>query len=181
MKLTLTNFVLFQIGWFACVLGSAYSYPLLGTLIAILIVSYHILRSAQPGQEVWLVMLAIGIGGSWDSLLVWMQWITYNNGMWAENMAPYWIVALWALFATTLNVSLRWMKGRWFLAVLSGAIAGPLAYYGGHRLGAVYFPDISTAMIALSLGWAVFMPLLLLISQRLDGYAYLSLPKKVSV
>jgi hypothetical protein len=180
MLLPVTNFVLFQIGWFACVLGSAYSYPWLGTLTAILIVTYHVLRSKYQGQEFMLIILAIAIGGSWDSFLVWVQWIDYNNGMWSENLAPHWIVALWALFATTLNVSLRWMKGRWLIAVLSGALAGPLAYYAGYRLGAVNFPDMITALFALGIGWAVFMPLLLLLSQRLDGYSYLSEPQKVT-
>ena len=181
MLLPVTNFILFQIGWFACVLGSAYSYPLLGTLTAILVVTFHVLRSKYPGQEVMLIMLAIAIGGSWDSFLVWMQWIDYNNGMWSESMAPHWIVALWALFATTLNVSLRWMKGRWLIAILSGALAGPLAYYAGYRLGAVIFPDMNTALLALGMGWAVFMPLLLLLSQRLDGYSHLSEPQKVTL
>lgn len=181
MILPLTNFLLFQIGWFACVLGSVYSFPWLGTLTATLIVGYHIYRSQYPEREIWLVIVAIIIGGSWDSLLVWMQLISYNNGMWSANLAPHWIIALWALFATTLNVSLRWMKGRWLIAVLSGLIAGPLAYYAGHRLGAVNFSDISTALAALAIGWSVFMPLLLMLSQRLDGYSYLSEPRKVTI
>lgn len=181
MKMTLINFVLFQIGWFACVLGSAYSYPWLGTSIAILIISYHVLLSKFPAREIWLIIFAILIGGIWDSLLVWMQLISYNNGMWSQNLAPHWIIALWALFATTLNVSLRWMKGKWLIAVIAGAIAGPLAYYAGHRLGAVYFSDTSTALIYLGVGWAVFMPLLLLVSQRLDGYAHLSKPQRIEL
>lgn len=181
MLLSLSNFVLFQIGWFACVLGSAYAYPWPGTLIAILIIGIHLLRARFPEQEAGLILVATGVGGLWDSLLVCMQWVSYNNGMWAEHLAPYWILALWALFATTLNVSLRWMKGRWLLAMMSGAVAGPLAYYAGHRLGAVNFSDISTAMIALSIGWAVFTPLLIAFSQRLDGYGHLSRPDKVFV
>ena len=78
---------------------------------------------------------------------------------------------MWALFATILNVSLRWLKGRWAVAALAGAVAGPLAYYGGSRLGALQFGNEGVALIALSLGWAVFTPLLMALSERYDGYA----------
>lgn len=178
MLLTLTNFILFQIGWFACVLGSTYSYPWLGTLIAALIVMLHVYRSKFPELEVWLIIAAIFVGAIWDSFLVWMQLISYNNGMLSENLAPYWIIALWALFATTLNVSLRWMKGRWIIAAVSGAVAGPLAYYAGHRLGAVNFTDMNMALLYLAIGWSFFVPLLLFLAKRLDGYVHLSVPVK---
>jgi hypothetical protein len=173
MPVLLTNFILFQIGWFACVLGGANSLPWLGTLIACMIVTYHVYRSNQPDRELLLIVLAIIIGLVWDSLLVWMQLLSYASGMWSENLAPHWIIALWALFATTLNVSLNWLKGRWVIAVISGAIAGPLAYYAGHRLGAVFFSDTSTALLYLGAGWAVFVPVLVWLAQRLDGYDHL--------
>jgi hypothetical protein len=171
MPLPIVNFLLFQVGWFACVLGGAYSWPWLGTFVAIFIVGFHVFYSTYPGREIWLILFAVVIGAAWDSLLVWLQWITYASGMWSTNLAPHWIIALWALFATTLNVSLRWMKRRLVIAVLSGAIAGPLAYYAGFRLGAVNFTDTSRALVALSIGWAVLMPAMLIVANRLDGYA----------
>ena len=85
--------------------------------------------------------------------------------------APYWIVAMWALFATTVNLSLRWLKGRLWLALILGAIGGPLAYFAGYRFGAVTFLESTTALILLSLGWALWTPLLVLASGRYDGYA----------
>ena len=170
MQTKVVNFVLFQIGWFACVLGGAYLYPLAGTLIAILIVAFHIKHSIKPQHELILILMAVLIGTVWDSLLVAMDLLSYTSGIVVDDMAPYWIIALWALFATTLNVSLGWLKGQWVIAVLSGAIAGPLAYYAGHRLGAVVFNDMHTALIMLGMGWSVFVPLLLWLAQRYDGY-----------
>jgi len=179
MSLKLINFILFQIGWFACVVGSAYSFPWQGTVVAIMIVVFHIFKSRNPFLEFSLVFCAILIGAAWDSLLVWMQLLTYTSGMWSPVIAPYWIIALWALFATTLNVSLRWMKGRWLIAAIAGAIAGPLAYYGGFKLGAVNFIDMDYALLLLGIGWALFTPILFLLAQRFDGYAYLSRPERV--
>jgi hypothetical protein len=78
---------------------------------------------------------------------------------------------MWGLFATILNVSLRWLRGRWLIAALAGSIGGPLAYYGGHRLGALEFGNQSAALIALAIGWAVITPTLMALATRFDGYA----------
>jgi len=86
-----------------------------------------------------------------------------------DAMAPPWILGLWALFATTLNVSLNWLKGRWLVAALLGGIAGPLSYWAGARLGAVVLVEPVPALVALSIGWAILMPLLMALARRYDG------------
>jgi hypothetical protein len=103
--------------------------------------------------------------------LVALHWLDFRSGYLIDGMAPHLILALWALFAITLNLSLAWLKSRLPVAVLIGAIAGPLAYWGGARLGAVVFLEPLPAMIALSLGWALFTPLLALLARRFDGIA----------
>jgi hypothetical protein len=170
MKNNFINFVLFQIGWFACVMSGAQGHPWIGVLIAAAVIGWHLWKAPAPGAEVKLMLLAVIIGSVWDSLLVWQGWLAYSSGMWLPFAAPYWIIVMWALFATTLNVSLRWMKGRWVIAVLFGAIGGPLAYYAGQRLVAVEFVQVESAFVALLLGWSLLTPLLMYMSQRLDGY-----------
>lgn len=174
MTPVLINFVIFQVGWFACVLGGAYQLPWFGTLLVSIIITFHLLRASQPRAELYLILFAIGIGSLWDSFLVFQGWLEYPSGTLLTNTAPHWILALWGVFATTLNVSLRWLKGRWLIAILSGAIAGPLAYYGGAQLGGVVFTDELTALTALSLGWAILMPTLMALSLRLDGFPNLT-------
>ena len=166
----LINFVAFQIGWFACVLGGAHQLPWFGTLLVGIIIAIHLSRASKPRAELFLILIAIAIGSIWDSFLVWNGWLEYPSGTLFPNTAPHWILAMWGVFATTLNLSLRWLKGRWLVAILAGAIAGPLAYYAGSRLGGVIFIDQPGALVALSLGWAVLMPFLVLLSQRLDGF-----------
>ena len=75
---------------------------------------------------------------------------------------------MWALFATTINISMAWIKGRWLLAVVMGAVFGPMAFIAGEKLGAVEFLDSTRALIALSFGWAILMPLILWISDRIN-------------
>jgi len=176
----LVNFVAFQAGWFACVLGGAYQLPWLGTLLVSVIIALHLSRASLPRTELLLILIAIAIGSVWDSFLVWRGWLEYPSGTLIPNTAPHWILAMWGVFATTLNLSLRWLKGRWLIASLTGAIAGPLAYYAGARLGGVIFTDSAIALIALSLGWAVLMPLLVMLSQRLDGFPNLVTARSVT-
>ena len=171
MGLILTNLVLFQVGWFACVLSGAAQRPWIGALIATIIVLVHLLRANAGEAELKLVLIAVVIGTVWDSILVWQDWLRYSSGILFPNTAPYWIILMWALFATILNVSLRWLRGRWLIAALAGAVGGPLAYYGGHRLGALQFGNESVALMALAIGWAIFTPVLMALSARFDGYA----------
>jgi hypothetical protein len=170
-KMIVSNFVLFQIGWFACVWSAAEHRPWFGVLVTTAVVVGHVLRAPKPKAELKLALLSLGLGLVFDSLLVWQGWLQYSSGIVLPNVAPYWIVALWGLFATLLNVSLRWMRGRWVLAVLFGAAGGPAAYYGGLRLGALEFINMPAGLLALAIGWAVLTPVLLMLSARFDGYA----------
>jgi Protein of unknown function (DUF2878) len=165
------NFSLFQVGWFACVLGAAYGSPWIGTAAAAGIVTWHLANAEQPAQEAKLIAMALLIGALWDSLLIALGWIAYPAGTLVAGAAPHWILALWALFATSLNVSMRWLKQRLLNAMLLGAIFGPLSYWGGLRLGAVQFIEPLRLAIALALGWSLIMPALMLLSRRYDGIA----------
>jgi hypothetical protein len=167
----LSNFLLFQIGWFSCVWSAAADRPWIGVLVAVGVVAVHLLRAPAPKKEFQLIILALGIGLLFDSLLVVQGWLKYSSGNVAPQLAPYWIVALWGLFATMLNVSLRWMRGRWITAAVFGALGGPAAYYGGLRLGALQFGNMEAGLAALAIGWAVLTPLLLALSVRFDGQA----------
>ena len=165
----LLNFGMFKIGWLSSVIGGAQQLPWLGPLAMLLIVAVHLYRAEQPERELVLVLSCGFIGALFDSVLVAMGWVTYPSGLFAESMAPYWIISMWMLFATTLNVSLRWMRGRYFLALVMGAVAGPLAYIGGSKLGGILFLDRTAGLAALSIGWGLMMPVLVMLAERLDG------------
>lgn len=169
MMRTLVNFVAFQLGWFAVVLGAANAAAWLGLLVVGLVIALHLVLAEQPGKESRLIVLAMLMGLVFDSLLVNSGWLRYASPGPIAGLAPYWILAMWALFATTLNVSMGWLKGKPGLAVLLGAVFGPLSYMAGQRLGALEFVDFRPGMLALVLVWALAMPLLMLAAARLDG------------
>lgn len=169
------NFVLFQIGWFACVIGAAKQMPWLGVAVVIAIFIWHLTQAKLAKKEVQLLFITLVIGGTFDQIMLNHQLISYQAHGWSDAIVPVWILALWAEFVTVLNVSLRWMKElktlvRWIVSILFGAIGGPLAYIGAEKLGAVTLNNLPISYIALGVGWAILTPLLLKLSEKLDGF-----------
>ena len=134
------------------------------------IVAVHLIRANDSKPELVLIIIAMLIGTVWDSGLMMAGLFEFSNGVVVPAVIPLWLVAMWALFATTLNVSMKWMKGKYLIAAIIGAIGGPLAYYAGHRLGAVEFTDAATVLPLIAVGWSIIMPALMALSDRFNGY-----------
>jgi hypothetical protein len=174
MNSKLLNFLFFQTGWMACVLGAANGMPWLGLIAVGVAAIVHFKMASNARQEGCLMLLAVLIGLIFDSLLVGSGWVAYPNGMVVAGVAPYWILALWALFATTMNVSMSWIKTNVGVAALLGAIGGPLSYMAGQRLGGLQFVDYTAGIIALALIWAIATPLLVVAARRYNGFRAVS-------
>jgi hypothetical protein len=162
------NFIGFQIGWFVCVIGAAQEQALLAVIGALVIVVFHLLRN-NSYSELYIILAAMLIGFIWESLLLTSGWLSYDLVGESSLFAPIWLVAMWALFATTINLSMAWLKNRWLLASVMGALFGPLAFVAGEKLGAVQLIDRPLALLALALGWACLMPLMLWLA---DAFKY---------
>lgn len=158
----IVNFVAFQLGWFACVLGAANDLSLWGSVVAMLLVATHVALHRPRIVDVQLVLAASLFGWTAESLQHWAGVTSFDDGgpwLWS---CPLWMVMLWSLFGTTLNSSLAWLRSRRWLSALLGAVAGPIAYFGGERLGALRLagdPVAATASVALV--YSVAMPTLL--------------------
>lgn len=164
------NFVLFQLAWFACVVGAAKQTPWLGVAAALACVAWHLHTAKKINAELILLGIALLVGGLFDQFLLSSKLLTYQAHGWNSALVPIWILALWAIFVTTLNVSLRWMRGRWLIAISFGLIGGPLAYLGAQKLGAVTLNANPNSYIALAIGWACLTPLFVKLSQQFDGF-----------
>jgi len=166
----IVKFIVFQIGWFAAVLGGAHDYVFGGSLLVAAIVAVHIWQASIPSREVLLILFTTLIGTIWDSALVALNVIQYPHGIFISGVAPIWIIAVWALFATAFNTTLTYFKHRYVFASLFGAIGAPLSFLAGMRLGALQFPNQTMALIVIGAGWATMMPMLMKLAQRYDGY-----------
>jgi hypothetical protein len=165
----LLNAVLLYAGWFAVVLGAAKGHAAWGAAAAAVIVGWHLAIVARPAVEAQLVAAVLLLGLVFDSLALQTGWVGYVTGEGVGSLVPYWMLALWGLFATALNVPLRWLKGRWVLAAVLGAVSGPLSYVAGVKLGAASFADTTAAIGMLAIGWAAAMPALVALGVRFDG------------
>ncbi len=155
------NFVLFQAGWFACVLGAANQqvlWPVIGTLAYI---AFHVWRSPSPKTEFSLLLKALAFGLVADTLIMYSGCLDFGNAWPSPYLSPLWMWALWILVATTINGSLSWLRGRPILAAVLGGICGPMSYEAGIRMGAGGWGSGGqiTGFILVGVVWAVAIPL----------------------
>jgi len=164
------NIVAYQCAWFACILGAAAQRPGLGMAVALAVVLWHLGSAPEPRRELRLIGIAVLLGLAFESLLVASGWVHMEPGVLFGSITPLWMVALWAAFATTLNVALRGLRHRYLLCAALGAVGAPLAYYAGARLGALHWVNEVPALLVIALGWAVLTPVLMKSAQRFDGF-----------
>lgn len=160
----LANLIAFQAGWLTTVLGAAHGLPWLGPVAVLGVIGLHLASTLQRRTELRLLLAALIVGLLFEHALLHAGLVGYAGD---PPWVPSWMLALWPLFATTLNVSLAWFQPRLALAALAGAVAGPLAYAGGEALGAIelYGP----ALWVLAAGWALAFPLLLAVARLGDS------------
>lgn len=160
--LALIHAALFQLVWFACVLGRGW----LGPLVAgFALVTYAFLF--RPKRRAWLFVLSVAaIGVIVDGSLRWLGVLQFLEE--PLFVLPAWIVAIWLLFATTPLGCLGWLGGRGLMTSLAGGIAGAATYLAGVKLGAVTF-GIATplALLVIFLLWAGLLPLFFGLAARL--------------
>lgn len=165
------NFALSQTAWFAAVLGAAHGFPLAGTAVAMAVIGWHLAVSARPSREARLVLLVALVGFAAETVVVSLGNVVYPSGQPDPRLAPYWIVALWALLGIALNVTLRWLRHRPWLAASLGAVAGPASFASGVRLGGAQFVHATAALVTLACIWAILLPLVVRLSIHFDGVA----------
>jgi hypothetical protein len=158
MKRKVVNFALFYAGWFATVQLRDWR-----SLVAVAVaVGVHLAISRSRAEDARTIGWAVLIGTAADTLLERTGLLRYEGGPRLLFFCPLWIAGLWAMFATTLNSSLGWLKGRPVAGALLGAIGGPLSYYTAARFGAV---DIGTpGLVAVGVEYAILVPILLMVA-----------------
>lgn len=171
-RLLVSNFVLFQLCWFACVLGAAYQQPWLAFGLVVVVVGWQSWCATLPKQALLLILVVTVAGGALDQVMLNHRWVLYQAHGWSDRIVPIWILGLWMSFASTLNVSLRWIRPYPMTALLFGAIGGPLAYWAAQKLGAVVLPRMSVSVLTLGIGWGAMMLFLIKVAKRYDGYAH---------
>jgi hypothetical protein len=165
------NVVAYQCAWFACVLGAAAQHPAIGMIMVAGVIAWHLRSAPEPRRELRLIGVAVLCGLAFETVLAASGWVRMEPSPILGKLTPLWMVALWAAFATTLNVSLRAFRARYLLSAVLAGIGAPLAYHAGAGLGALHWVEPAPALVLIAVGWAMLMPLLMNAAQRFDGFA----------
>jgi hypothetical protein len=158
----------FQAGWFASVLGAAHGIPWLGIVVIPLVLVVHLFLSSSRKAEFLLAITAGIIGFCLDSALVGLGVFSPVFWFFPAPFSPPWMVMLWVNFVITLNVSLKRLHGRYFIASLLGAVGGPAAYYGGAALGAMTEIPDTVRLVVLAIVWAAIVPVLFWLASSIN-------------
>ncbi|MEO7134484.1 MAG: DUF2878 domain-containing protein [Vicinamibacterales bacterium] len=166
----LVNYALYQVGWFACLLGAASHRPWTGFLVAMSLVGVHLALSVERSIEIRLVVLATVVGALVEAIQIATGTYRVTSGTVVDVLPPPWLLAMWAQFATTFRFSLRNVIMRPLPAVVFGAAGGPLAFVAGERLGAVtLLPPLTYGLFRLSISWAIALVVFSAVVRRIRG------------
>ena len=170
------NYLAFQIGWFAAVLGAGHGMPWLGVVAVPLVLLVNLVLAANWRQELAIALAAAVMGFVVDTGLVIAGVFAPVPFLLPRPFSPLWMVMLWVNQATTLNGCMAWLRGRYLAGSLFGAIGGPLAYLSGAKLGAATLPS-TNGLVILGMTWACAFPALLaaaeFVRRRLAAYEVL--------
>lgn len=171
MKRIAANLVLYHVGWFACILGAAYSLGWVGGLVVMAHIAIHLKYLSKNAKAEFLLFVIVAIVG------IGIDTLQYQLGAYLFKghtfpVIPLWLCAMWLNFGPLLPLSLAWLKGRYLTSAVLGMLGGPLAYWGGERLGAVEFGlDLSQVMLRVAIAYGLAMPLFIRIMEKIESYS----------
>tara|TARA_B100002052_G_scaffold131750_2_gene121024 strand:+ start:8081 stop:8620 length:540 start_codon:yes stop_codon:yes gene_type:complete len=166
-KIKILNAVFFYTIWWGCVLGIKYSYNYLGALLTIVLGAFHINIVPDFKKEIKLILYVGLLGFVVESFYLHSYLLKYNGYIYPNSLfPPLWILCMWLGFAGTLNYSMFWMKDRWVVMFLSGAIFGPMSYLAGLKLGVLNF-NFSNLLTIIIIGitWGLAIPIMYYINE----------------
>ena len=162
------NYVGFTIVWFSCVYSGAKGDPIIALIPTFIFLFLHFLIVTDHlKEEIQLIFISIIFGILVDSSFSIFGIVQYNGTLdFAPNLAPLWIICMWAGFTAQINHAMQFLIGRYYLIGFYGLLA-PLAYLAGEGIGAAQVTDSYLAYGVISVAWSVSLLSLFKISEYL--------------
>lgn len=156
------NGLLFQLGWFACVLGGD-GLALLSTALILAVHQKFLLTNRRE----WLVIATVTAAGfGVDNSLAYFDVFQFQTARLIN--IPIWLLCIWTLFASTLLHSMAWLRHRLLWSIVLAAVAAPASYLAGSKMAPVVLLEpVFLSLWPIAVCWAVLMPLMLRLSSRL--------------
>ena len=161
----------FKICWVTCAFCTQWDQPYLGSLITLIFILLHLFIVQFNSRDIQIIFIASILGFIIDTLFFQFNLIQYQGGILANfQVAPLWIISMWAGFAITLLYTLDHIKNKYFTSSLLGIIGGPLSYSAGVEIGSITI-NYSFSYFLLAICWGVVVPLLFYIINLISSDA----------
>ena len=146
----LLNALLYQVGWFSCMLIAE---PLCGLIATVLMLTLHFASAKERVKEFAFIGVASALGYGMDLAVAKMGYIDLR----VMTSHTSYLVLLWILFSTTLRSSMSVILTKKTWALLLG-LAAPWAYWVGQNLGRVHYTEpFVYSMVLHALSWSLLM------------------------
>ena len=157
----IVSFLGWQAAWFACVAGAGAGSPAIGSLGAVVLI-FASLAIRKALRTELLPVIAAGFAGYLvDSGLVLLGLLEFPDASRFGGPSTLWMALLWSNLTAHIGPrsAFGWLVDRPWLAAFIGATSGPLAYFGGMKLGAITLVDpIGNVLAVLAVVWGVGFP-----------------------
>ncbi len=162
--LNIVNALLFQLGWFICVLSGSMKAAVF-TITALLV---HFSLSSTRRADVIAVCVAVLIGVIHDALLIQLGLVRFVE---SSSFPPVWMMCLWVLFALTFHHSIQWIYSRPLWSGVLGALFAPVSYLAGVHLSSAEWSGPLWAIVPIIMAlWLVVLPAHRLFCRRIERY-----------
>lgn len=165
----ISNAILFQLNWFACVIGGTFWGTITITMLVVAVVVAAMISPCATRAALradFVVILIMGTVG-WIIESVWIKFGLLDYGI---TSVPIWIALLWVGVGLTINHSLSFLGSRPVMGAIFAGLAAPASYLAGEHFGAVRVL-MNFGLVPISLCWGLLFYLVF-------KYAYFD-PKEI--
>ncbi|MBJ7538018.1 DUF2878 domain-containing protein [Marinomonas transparens] len=160
----LINAVLFQVVWFACLLGGNV-WALVATAAYLAIHRHYFMKSPREWRLLAVfVLLGVMVDGA---LFEFGVFSAEKSMFWVHGLPPIWLLCLWLSVATLFPHSLVFLRSRYWLSAGVGMVGPTLSYYAGAKMTGIMLAEPTwLSLVIVAFLWALILPLGLYLSEK---------------
>ena len=154
---SLMNAILFQVVWFICLLAGS-TWALIATLLYLLLHDRYFMASRKE----WRLLFAfLFLGLVVDGTLFQIGIFSTNTEVLSSiKPPPAWLLCLWISVGTLFAHSLAFLRSRYVLSALLGAIGPTMSYFAGAKLAGITLADpMVFSLLIVAIIWSMVLPL----------------------
>lgn len=147
----------FYVGWFGCIFFAKWQISRWSLVFPLLPFVFLLKFKLLGIKEVGFLFGISIIGIIFDWIVFRLNVVSFPGH--SSMFIPLWLDAMWFLFSTVVPLSHALFKSKLWLAVVLGALLGPLSYFSGISFEVLAFQNQS-ALIVYAAFWGIYFPVI---------------------